>query len=142
MAYQDTKEDFVRKAKAKHGVRYDYSKVVYTNNSSNVIITCRLHGDFSQIASMHTSQGSKWPCIALRRRCHRARRSSTEDFIKRAKNKHKDDGFEYDYSKTVYVNPKTKVIITCPVHGDFEQLPYSHLRPSGCKKCGTKRVLL
>jgi hypothetical protein len=30
---------------------------------------------------------------------------------------------KYDYSKSVYVKAKEKVIITCPIHGDFEQRP-------------------
>lgn len=42
---------------------------------------------------------------------------------------------KYDYSKTHYLNNKTKVIITCYEHGDFEIRPYDHLRGVGCKKC-------
>lgn len=42
---------------------------------------------------------------------------------------------KYDYSKVVYINNKTKVKITCPEHGDFEQAPGSHLNGSGCPKC-------
>ena len=42
----------------------------------------------------------------------------------------------YDYSKVVYVNRYTPVIIICPVHGDFEQKPIYHiLRKSGCPEC-------
>ncbi len=29
-----------------------------------------------------------------------------------------------------------KVNITCPIHGDFEQTPNSHLQGQGCPKCG------
>lgn len=43
---------------------------------------------------------------------------------------------KYTYDKTVYHNNSTKIIITCPDHGDFEQIPASHLRGSGCKICG------
>ena len=34
-----------------------------------------------------------------------------------------------------YVNSKTKLIITCPIHGDFEQLAEAHLKGQGCPKC-------
>lgn len=51
-------------------------------------------------------------------------RSNSEDFIEKAKNIHND---KYDYFKTEYVNNTTKVIITCPIHGDFEQTPSNHL---------------
>jgi len=47
-------------------------------------------------------------------------------------------GSYYDYSKVSYINNRTKITITCPVHGDFEQTPDCHLRLRGCPKC--KRV--
>ena len=55
-----------------------------------------------------------------------------EDFIERAKKVHGD---KYDYSKVEYVNAHTKVIITCPIHGDFEQLPCNHIKGVGCNLC-------
>lgn len=57
---------------------------------------------------------------------------TTEKFIEKAKKKH---GNEYRYDKCHYVNANTKVVITCEKHGDFEQLPYAHLRGQGCPKC-------
>ena len=56
---------------------------------------------------------------------------TTEDFIRKAKEVH---GEKYDYSKVEYVNPKTKVIIICPEHGEFLQ-HYHHLCGVGCPKC-------
>ena len=65
------------------------------------------------------------------------RSSNTEEFITKAIRIH---GNFYDYSNTVYVNSSYhKVIITCPIHGDFEQLPYNHLSNRGCVKCGRTR---
>lgn len=59
---------------------------------------------------------------------------NTENWIKRAREVHGD---LYDYSKTVYKSSKDKVIITCPIHGDFEQTPGDHLRTQipcpGCR---------
>lgn len=43
----------------------------------------------------------------------------------------------YDYDKINYINGKTKTTITCKIHGDFDQLPESHLSGHGCKKCAT-----
>ena len=45
-------------------------------------------------------------------------------------------GDKYDYSKVEYTNSKTKVCIICPIHGEFWQIPSSHLSGKGCKKCG------
>lgn len=42
----------------------------------------------------------------------------------------------YDYSKSVYTSIDNPIIITCPVHGDFEQTPYSHFTLNrDCRKC-------
>jgi hypothetical protein len=59
--------------------------------------------------------------------------NKTEEFIKKAKLKHGD---KYDYSKVEYLTSKTKVIIICKIHGDFEQSPNSHIsQKQGCPKC-------
>lgn len=60
-------------------------------------------------------------------------RLTTEDFIKRAIEKH---GNKYDYSLAEYVNGSTKVKIICPSHGMFEQNPSAHIRRGdNCPKC-------
>ena len=62
---------------------------------------------------------------------------TTEVFIERSLEKH---GTLYDYSKTYYKNSRTKVIITCPIHGQFLQKPHNHLEGQGCKECGRIRT--
>lgn len=42
---------------------------------------------------------------------------------------------KYKYNKVEYVNILTPVIITCPHHGDFTQLPKHHLSGCGCFFC-------
>lgn len=61
-----------------------------------------------------------------------SKKLTTKDFIEKAKQLHND---KYDYSETVYVNSRSKIIIICPEHGSFEQLPSSHLSGNGCPKC-------
>ena len=41
----------------------------------------------------------------------------------------------YNYSKVKYVNSHTKIIIMCPVHGEFKRTPNSHLGNHGCPMC-------
>ncbi len=41
----------------------------------------------------------------------------TKIFIEKAINIH---GNNYDYSKVVYVKNSEKVIVTCPIHGEFK----------------------
>ena len=57
---------------------------------------------------------------------------TTKEFIQKAKAVHGD---KYDYSKVEYVNTSTKVCIICKKHGEFWQLPSSHLKGHGCLKC-------
>jgi len=38
----------------------------------------------------------------------------------------------------VYRTNKIDVIITCPIHGDFEQTPKTHLENHGCRDCGNE----
>ena len=63
----------------------------------------------------------------------RPRRNMTQDeFIKEATKVH--DG-KYSYEKVEFVSLSKKVIITCPIHGDFEQTGKEHLKGQGCPKC-------
>jgi len=45
----------------------------------------------------------------------------------------------YNYDKTNYINDKTKVLITCPVHGDFWQYPSNHKIGNGCDLCARRK---
>ena len=62
------------------------------------------------------------------------KRKTLEEFIRDAKEIHKD---KYLYNNTEYINNYTKVIITCPIHGDFKQTCSDHLGGSGCPNCMT-----
>ena len=120
-----TTEGFIKRAREIHGDRYDYSKVNYINAFTKVIIICPEHGEFEQKSNDHLN-GSGCPS------CSKNLKLTTEEFIKRAREIHGD---RYDYSKTNYVNMRTKVIIICPKHGEFEQTPHGHLNGDGCPKC-------
>ena len=48
-----TTEEFIQKAKAVHGDKYDYSKVEYVNAYAKVCIVCPVHGDFWQRPTNH-----------------------------------------------------------------------------------------
>lgn len=57
-----------------------------------------------------------------------------EKFIEKSIKVH---GQKYEYSKVEYVNNRTKVRIICPEHGEFLQVPDSHMSGRGCPVCGT-----
>jgi hypothetical protein len=51
--YRYNNNEWIDKAKNVHGERYDYSKVVYENNSTKIRIICKEHGEFRQRPSNH-----------------------------------------------------------------------------------------
>ena len=122
-------EKFIDKAVAVHGDLYDYSSVEYTSSSEKVCIICPEHGEFWQSPADHV-RGRGCPVCANAKKGRKT--MTTEEFIMKAIEKHGD---RYKYGKTVYKGPSVKVTITCSEHGDFQQLPYSHLNGSGCPKC-------
>jgi len=133
-AQRKTREKFIEDAKSVHGDEYDYSLVEYVNAGTKVKIICKKdgHGVFNQIPSDHHDGHGCRKCAIIQRAIRRAK--SKEDFIKISKEIHPDKNF--DYSKVEYVNSKTDVIISCPVHGDFNQQPSNHLQGYGCNDCG------
>ena len=121
-----TKKIFIEKAKKVHGDKYDYSKVEYANNKTKVCIICPEHGEFWQKPESHIVQKRGCPY------CGGTAKLTTQDCIKRAKEKHFN---KYDYSKFIYNGYDVKSCIICPEHGEFWQTPHVHLLGCGCPKC-------
>lgn len=120
-----TTQEFITKAKAIHGDKYDYSKVNYTGTENKVIIICKIHKDFL-IKPHNFLQGQGCP------KCSSHQFITEESFISRAKEIH---GNRYDYSKVNYKKASEPVCIICPIHGEFFQKPSVHLSGCGCPKC-------
>lgn len=57
---RSSKNEFVEKAMKVHNNLYLYDDVIYTRNSTKVLITCHLHGNFSQTPASHL-RGSGCP---------------------------------------------------------------------------------
>lgn len=130
-----TTEEFINEAIKKYGNKFDYSKVKYVKNNEKVCIISHEKdaygieiGEFWQTPSNHLTFGYSIYNLFL----------NTERFIERAKKIHGD---LYDYKKTDFKKSSEKIIITCPIHGDFKQLPHAHLNGCGCPKCKNKSVL-
>ena len=130
--YNYTTDEWVQEAEKIHfDKKYDYSKVNYINNHTKVCIICPKHGEFNiRPNDMLNGQGCKL-CGIEKNKIEKV--SNTNIFIEKAKKVHGD---KYDYSKVKYINNHTKVCIICPKHGEFWQIPNSHLNGSGCKLCG------
>ena len=65
------------------------------------------------------------------------KKMTQEEFVNRARQIHGD---KYDYSKTNFISTKKKVLIICPIHGEFYQLANNHIHGYGCVKCAQNNV--
>jgi len=125
-----TQEEFIEKAIEKHGNKYDYSQVNYINTRTKVKIFCKHHEYFIQTPANHLA-GNQCPECSKKQKIEKIT-SNTEKFIKKGQTVHNN---LYNYDKVTYVHSEKRVIITCPIHGDFQQKPYHHINGAGCQKC-------
>jgi hypothetical protein len=123
--HRKSQEEFIKQASHIHNNKYDYSKVNYISSQENIIIICKIHGEFLQNAHCHSSgQGCS--------KCAGRYSPTTEEWIERANKKH---NYKFVYDKVFYKKSNEKVIIICKEHGDFLQTPSDHIQGYGCSKC-------
>jgi hypothetical protein len=117
-----TKEQFEEYSNNKHNYKYDYSKAIYNKSNDNIIIICKVHGEFEQRPSNHLKGNGCPKCVGQNK--------TTEDFINDAIKIHWSDNNNkqiFDYSLVNYINARQKIIIICKEHGEFLQSPNAHL---------------
>lgn len=128
-----TGDKFIEEAVGIHGNKYDYSKVIYKDASTNVTIICPIHGEFEMRPHNHIGTHRQGCPLCGDMRKGDYQRGDTEKFIEDARKVHGD---KYDYSKVEYYNNRQKVCIICPEHGEFWQKPLDHIHAHGCPECG------
>lgn len=127
----DKTPEFVLKASAVHGGRYDYSVSVFCGIKRKVEIRCPQHGSFFQKAEHHLNGVG---CPKCGDEAAAAKRTlGVDDFVLKARWIHGD---KYDYGLVDYVRAVDKVTIVCSEHGQFLQTPNDHLSGYGCPECG------
>jgi hypothetical protein len=118
-------DDIIKQFRQKHGNKYDYSKVNFVNNKTDVIIGCPTHGDFPLDPGHHLMGVGCRKCAG--------RGLTNDDWIQRAKDVH---GNKYDYSKFNFEKAITKTIVICPKHGEWSTTPNDHINSgTGCPTC-------
>ena len=137
-----TTEEFITKAKAVHGDRYDYSKVKYINNQTKVCIICKEHGEFWQTPYTHLNGHG---CSKCAYKGNRQRHYYSQDeIIVKIKSLF---GERYSFEKVVYKAMKVPIILVCHEkdehgieHGEFSMRPDNIFSgKQGCPKCYDNR---
>lgn len=119
---------FVERAAARHDNKYDYTKVQYKNQYTEIDIICPTHGIFSQLPKTHLmGHGCKYCSGNM---------TDINHFIERSKNKHGD---KFSYEKVEYHDSLSPVKnIKCRLHGTFTaSMPHRHYDSNngGCPQC-------
>ena len=124
---QRTHQEFVDAADLLYTSKFDYSKTIYKNNYTKVIITCPIHGDFEQTPLQHLRGNGCVRCSA-----EKEKDLIIKQFLETANNLHNN---KYTYDMSTYKNNRTPIQMHCSNHGEFLQTTTNHLKGHGCRKC-------
>lgn len=125
-----TTSDVIVMFNEKHGDKYDYNKFKYLKMHSKSIMICEEHGEFLQTPSKHLLGQGCPKCKSIEN--GKSMRLKDQVIIERAMSVH---GGKYSYDKFKYNGMHSQSIITCKIHGDFNQIVEDHLNCHGCPKC-------
>lgn len=129
-----TQEEFIDKVNELYGDNIDTSKVIYKGSDNEVELFCKKHNLYFKRKAYEVLHINACPQCG-NEKMKEANRKTTEEFIEKAKVIHNN---LYNYDKTIYINSKSYVIVTCPIHGDFNVIAGNHIHkthPHGCPKC-------
>ena len=107
-----------------------YNKESFKGSTKKMEIVCDIHGVFLQTPIQHIETGCN--------KCSKERiiKQNAEYFILKSSRVHNN---KYTYERVNYTDAHHKVIINCPKHGDFSQLPSAHVRGNGCSICSSSK---
>lgn len=112
-------DEFVKRAKAVHGDKYDYSKVQYVRKDVKVCIVCPIHGEFMQTPASHIVQKQGCPkcghMLAGQKRCGDNNVMRRADVKEKAQQTCLDKYGAKTYAESEEGRCKLREIITSPV---------------------------
>ena len=126
-----TTEDVIEEIKKIFDDDFDLSKVNYINNHTPIEIICKTHGSF--LITPNKILSRKNGCKECNK--EKIKSETLKKYLEKSKKMHNN---KYDYSKVNFINLSKKVIIICPIHGEFNQSLMDHSLPHGCPKCSGK----
>jgi hypothetical protein len=126
-----SKDLFIEEAIKIYGEKDDYTQTNILSSKEKIKVRCKKHDYVFQKSIQNYLTGCGCPKCSSETYTKK-RTKSTEEFINRSKEVHKD---RYDYSNTIYINSRTKLDVLCNFHGLFNQYPQNHIAGNGCPKC-------
>lgn len=118
-------QSFIKKAREKHGDKYDYSLVDYVNRKKKVKIICPVHGVFEQAARSHLEGRGCELCA-----------DNTTTYKDYAEKLFKTFGDAYICKEETFINASSKAAFVCKKHGEFIGVCANVLNSKvPCEKC-------
>lgn len=131
-------ELFIEKSKLLFNNTYGYEKTKYVNNVTKVTLRCNICGNYFDIYPYEHLHSAGHGCLSCSmKRVGLSKRKTTEEFISELVAIF-GEGF-FDYSETVYVDSKTKVIVKDPITGDTYLRYPSTLLGGSDPHCGNSK---
>lgn len=134
-----TKEEFLRRAKEKYGLRFCYDNLKYIDYIQETTFFCNEHGEFRTSPSFHLSRknGNCPQCTRYNQRKMNSGQT-TDQFVAKLKTVFGD---LYDYKVTDFFTMKQQVKVRCIKHNYiFSRLPKSLLEGVGCPICEQEEI--
>lgn len=134
-----TQDEFIKRCLAIYGTNFDYSQVLYKNMTTKVKVICNKCCNYWLVTPANHVGPRRSGCPTCKSKNSSLRSKKVfnlEWFVAKSNKIHKNF---YDYSHTIYLDTDTKVLIICPIHGEFSQWPSDHMRGIGCSMCSGNR---
>ena len=137
---KSTLKSFEQKSFEQYGDQFDLSLFKYVDRDTPGTIFCRKHKKYYNLSMRSHLRNLKGGNIC--KGClndHNLNILSKifERNVKSGRELHKDEegNPKYTYLYFIYVNAKTKSLITCPLHGNFICTMNNHTNGVGCPEC-------
>lgn len=130
-----TQTQFLQKANKAAPANLDFSKSVFHDTRTKVVVTCKIHGDF-EILPSNLFQGANCRYCATAH-AGNERRVGKKELIGRLKNKF---GNLYEVDKNSVVKATSPIRLNCKTHGWFEGIIGNLLNSSGCPNCKNEKA--
>lgn len=124
-----TNKAFIEKSNLVHSNKYDYSITEYIKSNEKVKIVCKKHGIFEINANSHLNGRGCSKCAGN----YKYKSSELLDIYNSMY-----VGYTYDFNG--YKNIKSRILVKCSKHSQFETSAELLLNGYGCSSCGKKSI--